>query len=142
MPVGLSNRRQFGWLMLSLLTVGCGASKTYPVKGRVTYSDGTPVTGGFIELQAQEGTRVNARGVIGADGTFVLGTHGDADGVPPGKYRALVRPLHARPGGKVTPGDPVPNVPIHPRYSSYETSGLEFTVAPTANDFAVVVEKP
>ena len=67
-------------LAAALLSTGCvrtnaTAPKTYAAKGKVVYSDGTPMTSGFIEFQSVKhpGLRINAE--IKKDGTFTLETH-------------------------------------------------------------------
>src|SRR5262245_13341051 len=75
---------------------GCGGNRTYPVQGRVVFKDGAdirPLVGGLVVFEPLDpGGKDSARGEILPDGTFRLGTYKEADGAPPGRYRALVTP--------------------------------------------------
>lgn len=123
--------------------VSCGCSRVrerlYPVIGRVAFADGAPLTEGMVVFDAvAENAAVGARGVIGSDGAFRMGTRGDGDGVPAGRYRVAIA-LPARNGdtGAVNTSGPA----IAPRFTAFETSGLEFTVEQNqANDYRLTVE--
>lgn len=111
------------------LAAGCGEDHppTYPVRGRVTYADGTPLARGWIELEpVSRVPAVTARGQIQADGTFELTTFESGDGAVAGKHRAaVVVPLPEGAGD-----DPrALELAIDPRFNSFETSGLEFAVS-------------
>ncbi len=67
---------------------GCGSGNTSPVKGKVVFKDGSPLTGGLV----------------------------------------LFKPVEP----------PI----IHPRFTSHETSGLEFDVTRKKNDFTIYIDKP
>src|SRR5205085_213820 len=95
----LARRFSFGVSCLalcvtSLVVAGCGKSqKTYPVEGSVTYPDGKPLVGGSVEFESQEAETkgLNARGDIGADGSYRLKT-GKDDGAVEGSHRVIVVP--------------------------------------------------
>lgn len=131
-----------GWLVVAALTVaGCGQAREplYPVTGRVAFADGKPLAQGVVVFESSTaGAQVGARGIIGSDGVFRMGTRGDRDGVPAGRYRVAIA-LPARDGdtGAVNTSGPA----IAPRFAAFETSGLEFTVEPDrANDCRLTVE--
>lgn len=71
-----------GWwcFLAAALLLGCGDSgpvppKTYPVKGKVLYSDGTPMPGGSITFLLTSGDpQLSALGDIGSNGEFALRT--------------------------------------------------------------------
>jgi hypothetical protein len=73
---------------------GCGppgkgtAPSLIPVKGKVTYK-GQPLTKGLIRFEPTDYGR-EASGDIHPDGTFVLSTHKDGDGVVAGHHRVAV----------------------------------------------------
>jgi hypothetical protein len=106
--------------------VGCGGLKTYPVKGKVVFKGGRPVTsGGRIEFQSTADPQVKATGWIELkDGSFSLTTYKDGkqiDGAVEGPHRVVVELRN-----------PVvvlslPNV---------------YTVQPQENDFTIEVAKP
>lgn len=124
---------------------GCGGPpvETYPAGGKVTFPDGTPLSGGRVEFQeVQRKHNVSPRATIEPDGTFELGTFSEKDGAPVGEYRALVVP-------------PIPNIdvdeleswsdypePIDKKFKDARTSGLQFTVTtdPDQNHFQIQVE--
>lgn len=75
-------------------TLGCSETrpKTYPVTGVVLFASGAPLRSGFVELiPLVEGP--SARGKIGPNGKFTLGTHANSDGAAAGDYVALVTQL-------------------------------------------------
>lgn len=159
----MARARAAVWLLLGVgllaaVAGGCGPGhpKTYPVRGKVVFDDGAPLTSGaFIAFESTpaEGLPVNARGLVRADGTFVLSTFGDADGAVAGKHRVLVRAQRAPPDASeasldatskpaIDPRDAISKPVIDLRFERYETSGLEFTVTEGDNEFTVVVQWP
>ena len=130
---------------VGLFACGCGSDRaaTYPVKGKVVFTDGSPLEGGGsveFESKPQEGMPINARGVIAAGGAFSLTTYEEGDGAVAGVHRAIVRPT--RPIFEPEEGGTMPGPVINPRFEKYETSGLEFTVTEDDNDFTIKVERP
>lgn len=131
--------RPFGavTLLAGLLTAGCGGPKTYPVEGKVVYTDGSPakeLAGGLVEFDAAE-AGVSARGDIEADGTFRMSTYQPNDGCLPGKFRALIMPPASQDVDR-----PLPPV-IDKRYQGFDTSGLEVEVKPEKNQVTLTVER-
>ena len=127
------------------LLVGCGNSgefPTYPAGGKVTFSDGTPLTQGWVTFESTDpGRAVSARGQLQSDGTFTLGTFEPGDGAIEGEHRVLV--AVPTPEGDDPVAMRAPPL-IDPKFSRFETSGLEFTVSDDGakNQFEIVVEKP
>jgi hypothetical protein len=116
---------------------GCG-SKMYSVQGKVVYQDGRPFPGGQVIFQPEdEGAMFSVRGDIQSDGNFRMGTHTNDDGVPAGTYRAVVIP----------PPSPNPDERrrprplLHPRFQSFDTSGLKYTV-PGDQELTIQVAQP
>src|SRR5437899_2543704 len=101
---------------------GCGGETVFfPVSGKVTYKDGTPVTAGLVIFEPVD-QKVSARGAIRPDGTFQLGTHRDDDGAMAGDYKVLVAPPPLPEEGKRR------RPPVHPRYQNLDSTPLKFTV--------------
>ena len=128
-------------LAAMLLLAGCDSGRpVYPVHGRVVFEDGTPMVDGTVEFESieDERTRVNASGEIQPDGSFTLTTREPGDGAVEGKHRAIVVP----PLPVDTATGRAARSPIHPKYRSYETSGLVFEVSPGENHLTIEVEKP
>jgi hypothetical protein len=123
--------------LLLPLAAGCG-TRLYPVRGQVTYPDGKALTEGIVVFESKDHEpTVMARGVIGPDGRYELSTYKPGDGVPAGKYRALVAP-------KNDPNavDKASKPPFDPAYAAFQTSGLEFDVtAAGPNEFLIKVSK-
>ena len=113
---------------------GCGRGiTTYPVRGAVTLSNGEPLAGATVSMEAVDRS-VSATAQTDAQGRFALGTLKPGDGVPPGTYRAVVQP----PMG-ADPDQPAP-MPFHPKYTRYETSGLEFEITGATNSLAIQLQ--
>ncbi len=134
---------RFGrWIVAVVLFVGlgCGGQKTYPVRGKVVYPDGTPLPGGLISFEPLDPNagHIGARGIIQEDGTFRLGTFQDQDGAVEGEHRVLVLPPAMSEEDVAKGAKPW----IDRKYRSYDTSGLKFHVKREANDFTITVTKP
>lgn len=127
-----SVRLIFG-LLAAVLVTGCGGSKEATVEGTVTL-DGNPITTGTIVfIPTAGGTQVY--GAIEDSGDYELFT-GQEKGLQPGEYVATVV-AREKPTTNVTElgGPAPPGKAITPRwYAAKETSGLNFTVAPGANE--------
>jgi hypothetical protein len=121
---------------LSLTALGCGTGlDLHPVRGKVLYDDGKPVTGGTVVCELIEGTpRRSANGAIQNDGSFELGMEREGDGVLVGRYRAAVLP----PALSEEESQRQPT-PIHPRYQDPATAGLEFEIRPGMNEVVLNV---
>ena len=116
--------------------VGCGGK--YPVRGSVTYDDGTPLTKGLVIFErVGGGPPITARGEIQPDGRYELSTDKPGDGVPAGKYRVLLNPLDL---------SDVPDeqkvLPFELKYLKFETSGLEYEVKSGSNEYPIKVTRP
>ena len=125
----------FAWLVA--MATGCSGGR-YPVTGKVTYADGSPMTEGMVICEMRDGEKiVQARGNLESDGSFRLGTENPGDGVLPGKYRVLVvgRQLSERESETMLPF-------IDSKFTSYETSGLELEVKEGRNEMNISVTKP
>jgi hypothetical protein len=116
---------------------GCSGG-LYPVTGRVTFDDGSPLDDGAVICEQVDGEQpVTARGKINPDGTYRLGTNKPGDGARPGKYRVLVVPR------SLTEREMETRPPIiDPRFEKFETSGLELEVKAGTNELNILVTKP
>jgi len=130
-------------LCLALILAACSgcARRTYPVIGKVTFKDGTPLRGGMVVFSPIDPTaHAGARGYIQQDGTFELSTERPGDGTLGGRYRVLVKPPTQ---GRADDEQRNNNAPlIDPRYTRFETSGLEFEVKAGLNHCPITVEPP
>jgi hypothetical protein len=121
---------------------GCssGGPKTHAVRGKVEIKDGDVVilTGSNLEMMLETDETMRANGRIDSDGSFEVQTQHEGKilaGAPEGKYRVrIILGDESDEGVPKRKGNP-----IHPRYFSFETSGLSFTVP--AGDYTVSLSK-
>ena len=120
--------------LMCFLTTGCGGGgpATHKVTGKVTVKGGETVTQGIVQFSSGE---FSGNGPINSDGTYVMSSAGDEDGVPAGKYKVVI--IGTASGGGYNPdGPPEPEKPIiNSKYESTETSGLEVEVPGGNYDF-------
>jgi len=73
--------------VLMLTAVGCGDK--VPMRGKVTFSDDqSPLTVGQVTFSSNS---VLARGHLKPDGTYVIGTDTEKDGLPKGTYTVSIQ---------------------------------------------------
>lgn len=128
-------------LLCLLLAGGCADDRprAYPTKGRVIFSDGTPVKLGTVELLSQN-HETTASGKIGEDGSFVLGTYTPDDGACDGPHKAIISQLMIFDGMVRHTTDH--GSPVDPLYSSYTSSPLKVDIRRVAqNTLELKVEK-
>ncbi|MFT7644270.1 MAG: hypothetical protein ACI9G1_006036 [Pirellulaceae bacterium] len=148
-------------LILALLTVlvavtGCSKS-TYPVAGRVVLADGTPVANAFLVFESVD-QKISSKAMTDDTGKFILSTHHDGDGAYLGEYRALIIPpwtspqLYDEESGEMLEDEDEVEQDDHekeenskhlfdPKYTRFETSGLNFTVEKRGNDLQIVLNQ-
>src|SRR5262245_21733529 len=125
-------------LLLAALGAGCGSGR-YPVTGRVSYPDGTPVEAGTVVAEATvDGKAVGVQGNIGKDGSFRMGADRPGDGALPGQYRVLVMPV-ALSDLELSQGKAPA---VDGKFASYQTSGLTFEIKPQRNVLDITVSRP
>lgn len=110
----------------------------YPAGGKVTYQNGQPVVGVWVMFRSRDGEKpITSRGATATDGTFKLTTLESNDGAIAGKHQVLLVVPAIEDEGSVLKGDRA----IPSRYSTYESSRLEFTVTDdlAQNQFEIVV---
>ena len=125
------------YLIVVVLLAGCtraNQNRTFKVTGDVRL-DNQPLTGGIVVFMPDKGQA--AKGTIGGDGTFTLGTYAADDGAVAGQYRvAVIAPdRSAMTGGAADLERPLPSL-IPARYGSTATSGLKFEVSATEPNIA------
>lgn len=135
-------RSKIGLLLLTLgLTAGCGGQPTaYLVHGTVMFTDGKPLTRGTVEFEAMNQNKpITSSGEIAKDGTFRLGTYAPNDGAIAGEHRVAVISDYEIGTGVERPGE-LPPPQLHPKFRSFKTSGLKFTIKPRMNNILVEVD--
>jgi hypothetical protein len=125
----------FRWcaaFVLPLLLSGCRPSyqrDTAPVRGRVTV-DGQPVTSGYVIVIPSSGRM--AKGIIQADGSFIMGTYSARDGVQLGSHPVVVHPVPSDESSSRSRPPAGPTIPE--RYGLAGTSQLQIEVTDDGND--------
>ena len=123
---------------LSLLVVaGCSGGKV-GLSGKVVYSDDrSPVPTGEVYFETDS---FLARGIIQPDGTFVVGSIGDRDGIPPGTYRVSVRGAQ-KAMGEDAEGMTIYEPLIDVKFTSAATSGITIDITASTQNFEVPVDR-
>jgi len=139
---GINKGRLYGLATLAAIvtaTTGCG-DRMHPVAGRVVYKDGNPVSGGHIAFHSiDHDPPITATGRIQRDGAFELGTHGEHDGCPPGRYAVVIAPVPR----EMNASDGIPRGPVaHQKYLSPETTDLIVEIDEARDDLQLAVERP
>ena len=107
------------------------------MKGKVTYDDGSPLDMGLVIV---ENETFMARGEIKSDGSYVIGSVADRDGIPPGEYNVYITGA-AKEVGRKPNGDPLRELLIEPKYRSPDTSELSINIQKATN-FDITVTRP
>jgi hypothetical protein len=126
-------------LLATVLLAGCGSrgTTTIPVRGEVLYNGQPMKEGTVVYLPKDSGEARQASGRIQSDGSFVLTTFTNADGVVPGEYNIVVYSYGAQAGNVPTrveleaahaAGRPQRQVIIPEKYTLPESSGLSDSV--------------
>jgi hypothetical protein len=130
--------RNLAVVTLVVGVTGCGNGRS-AVNGRVTYPDGSPLTEGTVIGQRGEGVgSVTVQGRVKSNGSFSWGTDREGDGVVPGKYRVAVMPRGLGDAERAEGKQPA----VDPRFSSLQTSGIEFEVKEGRNTLDITVTRP
>jgi len=104
------------------------------LKGKVTFDDDTPVTTGYvIFLQGNH----QSRGEIKPDGTYMMGSEKENNGIPPGEYQVYVSGICDPP----PPGQMMPIPLCDPKYENADTSGLTCKIPAPKNRFDITIER-
>ncbi len=128
---------------LLLVGAGCGSGGKHQVRGKVVYANGADVSvlaRGWVCFDPVdlEESKSSAKGVILPDGSFVMSTAREGDGVVPGTYRVMVTPPPFFAGRD---REKQPPHLLDERFLSFDTSDLKITVDKTYDDFIITVEK-
>lgn len=137
---------QFAWTMAFLFLLGCGGGAApfgvVPVKGKVTYEDGSVIPADSLRVEfvsqtppkGKEHPRPGAAAVNAKDGTFPYVTTWDPmDGAVTGKNKVTVQALDAM----QIPTDAVPK-----EYADAEKTPLEVDVKAGMPPLELKVKKP
>jgi hypothetical protein len=116
-------------LLMSFWLTGCGSDQppAYSASGRVVFANGTPVKSGSVELKSRD-HKVQARGTIETDGSFVLSTYRPGDGAVSGVHDCVVVQMFM--GEDIQRRTHGIYGVVHPRFASYHSAKLTCTIEP------------
>jgi hypothetical protein len=120
-------------LFVVLLLSGCDSKQR--LTGKVTFSDGEPLTVGTVVFSTPT---FMSRASLGQDGTFKVGTTKEGDGIPPGTYKVSIVDAMVP-----DPEDPtgMSRMPIVAKeFTSEAATPLSVTI-PGTKTFDIVVER-
>ncbi|MDR3198512.1 MAG: hypothetical protein LBU34_11650 [Planctomycetaceae bacterium] len=134
-------------IILSVVCLGCHTNES--LSGKVTFPDGSPLDCGVVLF---ENGGKQSKGFINSEGTYVIGSRKNKDGLPRGEYRVCIQ-------GAIRLGEPEKTkgmdgksslssmtsnaTPlIAKKYTEFDSSGLTFVVDGTRNTFDIQVERP
>jgi hypothetical protein len=126
--------------VLPLLLSAIGCSGKMSVSGKVTFTDGTPLTTGEVRF---ESSGFLAAGKIQSDGSYQVGTTSETDGIPKGTYKVSIYALdysHIKPEMNPMEAPPAESL-VAEKFRSGETSGLTCVVNGSTK-FDIKVDKP
>jgi hypothetical protein len=120
-------------LCVGLAQSGCGDGlpKTYPVRGKVIFKGGKPMTSGTVMVQSVTHPDIVASGDLGPDGSFELHSSLGKPGMVEGELRVLIEPPLPEYGEKAAVGK---------SYQRFETSGITIAVTPEDNDVTIEID--
>jgi len=127
--------------LLSLLLVLTGCGNHVGLSGKVYFSDDqSPLTVGTVNFETDS---FFARAPLKPDGRFVVGSLGDADGLPPGQYRVYISgALESVTTGEGARATTTFEPLIDQKFMSAATSGIVIDITSTKRDFEIVVDRP
>lgn len=135
-------------VLMLVACLGCGGGRAQ-VRGKVVFSDGTPLTYGTVNFTSAD---TICKGQIEKDGTFKMRTFKPGDGVPPGTYKVYITDtLQFEEAGTVEQklGDDVVETQvlgqasntIPPEYSNPDQSPIpQVTVKGSIKDLVLTIE--
>jgi hypothetical protein len=121
-------------LMELSMFAGCNKAKV-ELGGKVTYTDGTPLTVGEVFFETDT---YMARGTLKKDGTYVVGSLSEKDGLPKGTYRVYISGADQMVPG--SDGMQMPKSLIDKKYRQSTTSGLTVNVPSPNGKYDIKVE--
>ncbi|MDR2706705.1 MAG: hypothetical protein LBC02_13070 [Planctomycetaceae bacterium] len=125
-----------GLSLTLLLLVGCGDK--VGLGGKVTFSDdGSPLGTGTVCFETET---YLARGTLKADGSYVVGSLSEKDGLPAGTYRVYISGAEKE-IGQDKEGMAIMEPLIDTKFSSGSTSGLSIDVTASTKTFDIKVDR-
>ncbi|MDR0338326.1 MAG: hypothetical protein LBI18_14715 [Planctomycetaceae bacterium] len=126
----------FSFLLTLILLTGCGDK--VGLGGKVTFSDdGSPLGVGTVCFETDT---YLARGTLKADGSYVVGSLSEKDGLPAGSYRVYISGAE-REVGQDKEGMAMMEPLIDTKFSSGSTSELTLDVTASTKNFDFKVDR-
>jgi len=121
----------------------------YPLKGKIAYEDGTPLTKGTLNFASETSL---SRAKIQSDGSYVVGTLKETDGIPKGKYKIYItgaeEPIAAKTQTKKdSMGNTIESMGgtrqlVEIKYMTRNNTPLECEIPMPKNRLDITLEKP
>jgi hypothetical protein len=126
----------FGLSLTLLLFVSCNGK--VGLGGKVTFlDDGSPLGTGTVCFETDT---YLARGTLKADGSYVVGSLSEKDGLPAGTYRVYISGAEKE-IGQDKEGMAIMEPLIDTKFSSGSTSGLSVDVTASTKTFDIKVDR-
>ena len=125
----MKNSIFLGLSLALLMLAGCGDK--VGLGGKVTMEDGSPLGTGTVCFETDT---YLARGTLKPDGSYVVGSLSEKDGLPAGTYRVYVSGAEKQ-IGQDKEGMPIFEPLIDEKFASGTTSGLTLTVPVAGGKF-------
>ena len=131
---------------VALVMCGCSdGPKTYPIQVKVLDGTGNPIPHAVVTLKSEDSNLI-ARGEAGDDGVAEVRTATEGQAAidsksPLGAVAGVHKVAVASPPNRGDPDEPSKLPVVFPKYSAFDTSGLQITVETGSNPpFEVKVE--
>ena len=132
----MKTRMLVSLFLTALLLIVSGCGDKVAMHGKVTFSDDqSPLTVGQVSFQSDT---ILARGYLKPDGTYILGTDTQKDGLPKGTYRVSVD--YAVEAISSNPGNPMAPVSMQPLIAPMEPKTV--VVDGKTKVYDIVVDRP
>jgi hypothetical protein len=129
-------------LMVPVVAVAAlGCSGKYPVKGKVQFSDGTPLAAGSMVIFTDEQGASGGVGALGPEGSFEITYDRPRDGLPKGTYRVSIRPPSPWGMTEAQKKSAPPRGGIALKYLHPETSDLIVQIEGPRTDLVLALER-
>jgi hypothetical protein len=128
------------YLFVSVFT-GCG-NNLCSLRGKVVFSDdGTPLPCGIVMFDNEQ---TRSQGKVNPDGTYIVGTLSNSDGIPAGIYKVSITGTYKPPENTASNDMDVSQSEslIDAKYANSSTSGLTITVDSKTKVFDIKVDRP
>jgi len=154
-----------GLTFVCALMMGCGESgpDLYEVKGKLVFSDGSPVAGVTVQFLPTESGMPESTGLTGSDGSFTLTSRGGQKGAVKGKHKVVIqtekaesldmdtdagreammsaRNQSAAGGRSSEPAEKKDESGVPEKYTSADKTPLEIEISGAITDMELTVQK-